>query len=67
MAKITYKACRSCRYLAEAKAESCPNCGSTEFTKLWRGYIIVVDPAKSQIAEKVGAKIPGAYAIKMAR
>jgi len=67
VAKIVYKACRKCRYLTEIKTEKCPNCGSTEFTKLWRGYIIVIDPGNSQVAEKIDAKIPGAYAIKMAR
>ncbi|HID09090.1 TPA: DNA-directed RNA polymerase, subunit E'' [Candidatus Micrarchaeota archaeon] len=67
MARVTYKACRECRYLVETKAERCPNCGSTDFTKLWRGYIIVVDPEGSAVAKKIDAKIPGAYAIKMAR
>ena len=67
MAKIVYKACRKCRYLVDIKADKCPNCGSEEFTKLWRGYIIVVDPANSQVAKKIDAKIPGLYAIKVAR
>ncbi len=67
MAKVVYKACRKCRYLVESSVNKCPNCGSTDFTKLWRGYIIVVDPERSAVAKIVNAKIPGAYAIKMAR
>jgi DNA-directed RNA polymerase subunit E" len=67
MAKVVWKACRNCRYLVDVKAEKCPNCGGTEFTKLWRGYIIVIDPARSKVAKMINAKIPGPYAIKMAR
>jgi len=67
MAKVVYKACRNCRYLVESHVDKCPNCGGTEFTKLWRGYVIVVDPANSAVAKLIDAKIPGPYAIKMAR
>ncbi len=67
MAKIQYKACRRCRFLVELDADKCPNCGSEEFTKLWRGYILVIDPSRSLVAKKIDAKIPGAYAIKVAR
>lgn len=67
MGKIAFKACRHCRYLADTKADACPNCGSNDFTRLWRGHMIIVDPGRSKVAEKIDAKIPGNYAIKVSR
>lgn len=67
MAKQRLKACRQCKALVPLDEKKCPVCGSTAFTKLWMGYVIVIDPERSEIAKKIGAKVPWTYAIRLAR
>ncbi len=67
MKKIKEKACRNCKALVPLETKKCPVCGGEAFTKLWEGYIIVIDPAKSEVAQRIGAKIPWKYAIRIAR
>jgi len=56
-------ACRRCRTLTNEKV--CPNCGNTEFSNEWSGLIIVLNPAKSQVAKTLGITKPGRYALKV--
>ena len=65
--KLKLKACRNCKALVDTGAEKCPVCGSTAFTKLWRGYVIVIDPAGSEVAKKMNVTVPGMYAIRLSR
>jgi RNA polymerase subunit RPABC4/transcription elongation factor Spt4 len=57
------KACKRCKMFVEG--ETCPNCGSDSFTTSWQGRLYITDVANSTIAEKVGIKIKGEYAIKV--
>lgn len=56
------KACKNCHLLS--KKDTCPVCG-TPTSKRWRGYIIIRDPSRSQIAEKMNINKPGKYALKV--
>ena len=47
------------------EGETCPNCGSDSFTTSWQGRLYITDVANSTIAERVGIKIKGEYAIKV--
>lgn len=60
-----YKACRSCKMIIPDDAESCPNCGSTDFSNEWNGLIIVEDAEKSCMAKFLGLSKPGMYAINV--
>lgn len=60
------KACRNCRLVVEDVNE-CPNCGETNFTTFWRGYVIITDPEKSEIAKKIGTTRPGKFALRLSR
>ncbi|AJF60391.1 MAG: transcription elongation factor Spt4/RpoE2, zinc finger protein, DNA-directed RNA polymerase subunit E' [archaeon GW2011_AR10] len=60
------KACRQCRYVLES-GDKCPVCGSTAFTTFWRGYVIIIDPEKSDIAKKMGITSRGKYALRLSR
>lgn len=60
-----FKACRRCKFLVPHEEEKCPKCGSTDFTDEWEGMILVVDINNSKIAEMLGIKEPGKYAIKI--
>lgn len=55
--------CRNCHIIV--KGQVCPICSSTALTSDWSGYVVIVDPGKSQIAKRLGVKIPGAYALKV--
>jgi len=56
-------ACRKCHMLTTEK--KCPNDGSTELSGEWSGLVIVLDPKKSQVAQTLGIKVPGRYALKV--
>ena len=56
------RACKSCHFLTEQ--DTCPNC-SLATSKRWRGYVIIRNPEKSQVAKKMNIKKPGKYALKV--
>ncbi len=58
------KACKNCRYVVSG-VDKCPNCEGTEFTERWTSYVVVFDVAKSELAKKIGAKLPGKYAVRI--
>jgi DNA-directed RNA polymerase subunit E" len=58
------KACRNCRAIVIA-GDKCAVCGGSDLTKSYEGTIYVVDPTDSQIANAIGAKVPGKYALKL--
>lgn len=58
------KACKSCKMIVTSDGK-CPNCGSESFTQSFQGRVFVTNPEKSVIAEKIGAKAKGEYAIKI--
>ncbi len=57
-------ACKHCRFV-NVDTEVCTNCGSTELTKEWYGYVIIVNPGKSEIAKRLGIDRPGKYALQV--
>ncbi|MCX8197484.1 MAG: DNA-directed RNA polymerase, subunit E'' [Candidatus Micrarchaeota archaeon] len=58
------KACKKCKLLV-SEEDKCPICQTSELTEKFSGQLIVIDPEKSQIAQKLGAKLAGRYAIKI--
>lgn len=60
------KACRQCRKVIET-GDKCPNCEGTQFTTFWRGYVIIIDPEKSQIAKKMEIASIGKHALRLSR
>ncbi len=56
------KACKICKTITEA--DKCPRCGSKELTDSQKGKIIILNPEKSEIAQKLGIKEKGTFAIK---
>lgn len=45
--------------------EECPLCKMSQFSTSWSGRMFILDPAVSQIAQKVEIKDAGEYAIKV--
>jgi DNA-directed RNA polymerase subunit E" len=56
-------ACKRCKMLAEGN--TCPICKSDSMTSSWQGRLFISDVNRSMVAEKVGIKIKGEYAIKV--
>ena len=43
----------------------CPVCKTNQFSTNWQGRLSIIDANKSIIAEKIGIKSKGEYAIKV--
>ena len=56
------KACKLCNTIYEV--EKCTNCGAKESSDSFKGRIVVINPEKSEIAEKLKLKGKGNFAIK---
>ncbi len=59
------KACKNCRLVLEG--DVCPIYKQSELTSSWKGMTIIFNPEKSEIAQKLGIKIPGKYAIRLGK
>ena len=57
------KACIKCKIFVEGS--ECPICKNAQFSTNWKGRLYIVDQNKSMIAEKIGIKVKGDYAIKV--
>lgn len=57
------KACRECHSLLEGT--TCPVCQSTALSEDWSGYVVIIDPARSEIAHLMNVKRPGKFALKV--
>jgi DNA-directed RNA polymerase subunit E" len=55
--------CRQCHRVVEG--ESCVVCGSTNLSVDWAGYLVIIDPKHSDIAQKMHIDLPGRYALKV--
>ena len=47
------------------EGNECPVCKTNQFSTDWKGRLYVIDANKSLIAEKIGIKVKGEYAIKV--
>ena len=60
-------ACKECHQILEQKDQhNCPS-GVREpvISREWQGFIEVIDPAKSQLAQELGIHTPGRYALRV--
>ena len=55
------KVCRNCKIFV--KGNVCPVCNQANFSRTWKGIIIVNDPADSEVAQLLGIKVPGKYCL----
>jgi DNA-directed RNA polymerase subunit E" len=56
-------ACRKCRAITTGKV--CPICKSSDLTPDWSGILLIAHPETSQVAEVLGIKQKGKYALKV--
>lgn len=57
------KVCKKCKLFVEGAA--CPVCNGASFSDNWKGKLNILDADKSEIAQKIGIKQKGEYAIKV--
>jgi len=57
------KACKNCKLIYEG--ESCPSCGKKEFSDSFKGKVEIIDPEKSEMAQRLKVNKKGVYAIKL--
>jgi DNA-directed RNA polymerase subunit E" len=55
--------CRECHRVVDG--ESCAICVTTNLSSDWAGYLVIIDPEHSEIAQKMNIKLPGRYALKV--
>jgi len=60
---LTDKACKNCRFISNGPV--CPNCKSTNLSDDWSGLVVIMDPANSEVAKKMGISEPGRYALRV--
>ncbi len=49
------------------EGDKCPGCEGNQFTTFWRGYVVVIDAATSEIAKRMGIEKEGKYALRLSR
>lgn len=62
-AKKQVAVCRGCHRVVEG--ETCVVCGTANLTDDWAGYLVVIDPERSEIARKLEITLPGRYALAL--
>jgi DNA-directed RNA polymerase subunit E" len=60
---LTDKACKNCRFISNGPI--CPNCKSTNLSDDWSGLVVIMDPANSEVAKRMGITAPGRYAVRV--
>jgi DNA-directed RNA polymerase subunit E" len=60
---LTDKACKNCRFISNGPL--CPNCKSTNLSDDWSGLVVIMDPANSEVAKRMGITAPGRYALRV--
>ncbi|MBL6881996.1 MAG: DNA-directed RNA polymerase, subunit E'' [Candidatus Poseidoniaceae archaeon] len=64
MAKKPY-ACGDCGLILQDDVDQCPRCPSAQTTTDWQGYVIIIHPSRSEIAERLNIDKSGRYALKV--
>jgi len=60
---VSQLACRDCHRVT--RDEVCPACGSDSLSDDWAGYVVIIDPEESEIAEEMEVELSGSYALKV--
>ena len=58
-------ACAECHLVLDDGVEQCPRCPSAPVSTDHQGYVIIINPNRSDIAKKLEVDRPGKYALKV--
>lgn len=58
-------ACGECHLVLNDGVDQCPRHPSANVSSDWTGYVIIIQPERSEIAERLKVEQPGKYALKV--
>ena len=58
-------ACGECHLVLNDGVDQCPRHPSAKVSSDWTGYVIIIQPERSEIAERLQVEQPGKYALKV--
>ena len=58
-------ACNECHIILADGVDQCASCPSSPVSSDWTGYVVIMDPARSEIAKRLNIEHPGNYALKV--
>ena len=58
-------ACGECHLVLNDGVDQCPRHPSAKVSSDWTGYVIIVNPERSEIAKRLQVEKPGRYALKV--
>ncbi len=58
-------ACVDCHLILPDGEDQCSRCPSAQVSSQWQGYVVVIDPSRSEIAQRLQIERPGSYALKV--
>mgnify|MGYP000930703538 FL=1 len=64
MAKNPF-ACAECHLVLDDGVDQCPRHPSAQVSTDHQGYVIIMNPNRSDIAQRLEVEIPGTYALKV--
>ena len=64
MAKNPF-ACAECHLVLDAGVDQCPRHPSAQVSTDHQGYVIIMNPNRSEIAKRLEVELPGKYALKV--
>ena len=64
MAKMPF-ACGECHIILNDGVDQCLHHPSAPVSSDWTGYVIIVNPERSEIAKRLQVEKPGRYALKV--
>lgn len=56
-------ACKKCKRIVTKK--KCPTCENVDVSKNWKGLVVIFNPEKSRIANKLNIKSKGRFALRV--
>lgn len=57
--------CGECHLVLADGVDQCPRHPSAPVSTDWQGYVIIMDPSRSEIAKRLQVEQPGQYALKV--
>lgn len=58
-------ACSECHLILADDADQCHRHPSAPVSSDWSGYVVVIDPTRSDIAARLNIEVAGNYALKV--
>ena len=58
-------ACNECHIILADGVDQCASCPSSPVSSDWTGYVVIMDPSRSEIAKRLNIEYPGNYALKV--